>query len=136
LKGSFMLFPKITALLAIFLALLLTVLTARVIMKRQNAKVAFGDGGSGQLSQIVRTQANLTETAPMLLIVLGLAEAAGAAALSITIVAAVYAVARVAHVIGLSSGEGTGPLRTVGGAGTLLSLVAASLLAAATIFLH
>lgn len=120
-------FPQITACLAVFITLLLVVLTARVSIRRQSTSTPFGAGDTA-MTRSVRVQANLTETAAILLVTLGLAEGAGAPVVGVTVVATLYAVARIAHVIGLATGDGTGPFRAIGGGGTLLSLVAAAAL--------
>ncbi|WP_299284886.1 MAPEG family protein [uncultured Tateyamaria sp.] len=118
-----MTFPQTTAWLAVFLGFLVLVLTARVSIARQNSGTPFGDGSIGQT---VRAQANLTETAALVLILLGLAEMGGARGLFVTVIAVFYAVVRVVHAIGVTSGDGNGPLRIVGGGGTLLTLLASS----------
>ena len=71
----------VTSLTAIALALWLIVLTLRVVRMRRSAGVAIGDNGDRALAKAIRGQANLTEQAPIALIVMGLAELQGASLL-------------------------------------------------------
>lgn len=121
-----MIFPTITAYLTIFLTLVVTVLAFRVSVKRQNEGVNFGEGENSALTRVIRTHGNLTESAPFVLISLALAEAGGSTPLFIIIIAIIYAVSRVCHIAGMAQGAGNGPLRAVGGLGTLVSLLASA----------
>ena len=64
----------ITTLAASALALLLFVVSLRVIFFRRKNRISIGDGGEEELAYRVRAQANLTEYAPITLILIGLAE--------------------------------------------------------------
>lgn len=128
-----LIFPEITSYLAVFLTVLLAVLTARVSVRRQSTATPFGEGDTS-MTRHVRMQANLTETAAIVLVTLGFAEAAGASAMGVSGVAILYAVARIAHVIGLGTGDGTGPFRAIGGGGTLVSLIASAVLLGFEVF--
>ena len=68
----------ITSLTALALGLWLIVLTVRVVLIRRRDKVVIGDNGDRVLAKAIRAQGNLTEQAPMALIVMGLAEVQGA----------------------------------------------------------
>lgn len=127
-------YPEITAILAVFLGALLLILTASAIVQRQSAGVSIGDGGKSSLSLAIRAQGNLIETAPIVLILLMLAEAASAPSLHALVVACVYGIARVAHAIAFLFAGGQGPLRILGALGTLLSILGASSVLAIQVF--
>jgi len=71
----------VTALHAGLLALWIIYLTMRVVRRRVAAQISIGDGGDAALAHLVRAHGNAVETIPLALILLGLAEAAGAPAL-------------------------------------------------------
>ena len=68
----------VTSLTAVALGLWLIVLTVRVIGMRRKGRVVHGDNGDKALAKAIRGQANLTEQAPMALILMALAELQGA----------------------------------------------------------
>ncbi|MDB5673938.1 MAG: putative rane protein, partial [Sphingomonas bacterium] len=68
-----------TALTASALALLLVFLSITTIRMRMKHKAAFGDAGEHGLTSAIRAHGNLTEYAPMGVILIGLLEASGAA---------------------------------------------------------
>jgi uncharacterized protein len=65
----------ITSLYASLIALLLLILSARVILFRRNANINLGHGDNVTMERCIRAQANLTEYAPIALILLALLEA-------------------------------------------------------------
>ena len=66
--------PIITGLYAGLLGIFLCVLTAQVGILRGKLGISLYDGGDKQLGLTIRRQANLTEQAPMALIVIALVE--------------------------------------------------------------
>lgn len=68
----------VTAFYAGLLGLLLVLLSARVIRARQTEKVSLGHGGATVLERRIRAQGNLTEYAPIGLILVGALELATA----------------------------------------------------------
>ena len=82
------------------LTLLLMLLTFRVIQLRFATKILLGDGGDPLLAAAIRGHGNLTEYAPMALILIGLLEFAGAAMTPLAWLAGIFVAARVAHASG------------------------------------
>ncbi|WP_341705846.1 MAPEG family protein [Ferrovibrio sp.] len=64
----------VTPLYAALCAILLVMLSLRVVRYRRRHLVSLGDGGHADLQQAIRAQANLTEYAPMGLLLLLLLE--------------------------------------------------------------
>jgi uncharacterized membrane protein YecN with MAPEG domain len=118
--------PMISALYAAILGLLGAALTANVIANRVRSGVDAGDGGVAKLAQAIRAQGNFVEQAPLALIVIALAEAAGARALVVHILGAVLVAARLASAYALNRSLGQSPLRQFGGGVSVLILAAAS----------
>jgi len=102
----------ITALTAALLGLLLLILAILTVRQRLKLKVAFGDGADAGLIAASRSHANLAEHAPIVLIMLGLLENAGANETLLMSVAGAFVIGRVAHVFGLHmpSEPGKAPL--------------------------
>jgi uncharacterized membrane protein YecN with MAPEG domain len=111
------------ALLAIWLAM-------RVGRVRAAHKIAHGDAGNPLLLRRMRAQANYVEYTPFVLILIGLIELAGRGGLWLTIVAGIYLLARIAHAFGMDNDVALNPLRGVGIAVTLLSLLGLGIYAA------
>ena len=121
-----MVFPTITALCAAVLAILQIGLMLTVGLTRAKTGVGIGDGGSAELALLIRRHANLTENAPIFLIVLALVELGGGATWAVAALAATFLLARVAHAIALSQTPDAHPLRPVGALGTVASIVCAA----------
>ena len=114
------------------LQVLLALYTSR---GRAKFKTGLGDGGHEELERRIRMHGNLTENAPMFLILLGLVESSGLHPWLATVLGPVFVVCRVSHAYGLSAtfGPGANPFRAIGVLGTLIGMVvlAAALLATA-----
>jgi len=109
------------------LGLLGALLTINVIINRVRARIDAGDGGVAGLAQAIRAHANFVEQAPMALIIIALAEAAGARTLVIHALGAALLVSRFASAFALSRSLGQTPLRQLGGGTAVLVAVAAAL---------
>ena len=96
----------ITTLYAALLALLFIALAALVVRGRLRHKINLGAGPGGEIEPQVRAHANLAEYAPILLILLLLAELGGAAAWLLHVAGAGFVIARVMHAAGLSRTRG------------------------------
>jgi uncharacterized protein len=118
--------PSITALYAALLGLLGAALTVNVIINRVNARVDAGDGGVTKLAQAIRAQGNFVEQAPLAILVIALAEAAGARALVVQILGIALVASRLASAYALNHSLGQSPLRQFGGGTSVLVLAAAS----------
>jgi hypothetical protein len=111
----------ITSLFTALLALLLLVLSFRVIGIRRAEKISLGTGGSATLEKRCRSHANFCEFVPMALLLLGLLEAGGAEAATLYGLGGLLLVARLAHPLGI---EGAGLIfRMIGMLGTFAVLV-------------
>jgi uncharacterized protein len=127
-------FPATTALCAAILGLLAAALTLNVILKRVRTKVDIGDGGVAALGQAIRAQGNFVEQAPLALIIIGLAEAAGARAAVVWALAGLLVASRLASAIALNRSLGQSPLRQFGGGTSILVLGAASIVLLLALF--
>jgi uncharacterized membrane protein YecN with MAPEG domain len=87
----------VTAVFAGLLALWLMFLQARVIAFRGRRRVALGDGGLPEGERLTRAHANAAENIPVFLILLGLAEASGAAGWAVALLGATFLAGRVLH---------------------------------------
>jgi uncharacterized protein len=129
-----MTFPATTALCAAILGLLGAALTINVIVNRVRTKVDTGDGGIAALAQAIRAQGNFVEQAPLALMVIGLAEAAGARAAVVWAIAGLLVASRLASAVALNHSLGQSPLRQFGGGTSILVLAAASIVLLLALF--
>ena len=120
--------PAVASLYAVLLAALAVALTVRVIVFRARTGVQAGDGGDTAFGRAIRAHANFAEQVPLALLLIVLAEIAGARAGAIHALGAVLVVARLASAVGLSRGAG-GP-RQAGAGLTLLVIATAAVLLA------
>jgi uncharacterized membrane protein YecN with MAPEG domain len=119
----------VTPLYAGLLGLLLIVLAFNISRYRVGLKISFGDGGHPGLKRAIRAHANLTENAPLGLILLLSVEVQGFSALVVHALGATLVIGRVLHAFGLSRNEATSVGRAGGILLTWLMILAASLLA-------
>ena len=126
--------PSTTALCAAILGLLGAALTINVIVNRVKTKVDTGDGGIAALAQAIRAQGNFVEQAPLALIVIGFAEAAGARAAVVWVLAGLLVASRLASAYALNRSLGQSPLRQFGGGTSVLVLAAASIVLLLALF--
>lgn len=118
----------VTALYASLLACLFVALSARVIAMRRGARVSLGDGGSGELLQTMRVQANFAEYAPFALLVLALAESLQTPGWALHLIGLTLLTGRCAHAYGVSRGKEDFRFRV---AGMILTFTATLVAAAA-----
>jgi uncharacterized membrane protein YecN with MAPEG domain len=114
---------------AALLGLLGAALTINVIVNRVKSRVAAGDGGVPKLAQAIRAHCNFAEQAPIALIVILVAEAAGVSAIAINILGALLVLSRLATAYTLNRTLETTRLRVFGGGLGILVLAAASIIA-------
>ena len=100
------------------------ILAFRVSMGRGKHKITMGDGGNTDMIVRMRTHANFVEYVPLLLVLLGLLELAGANHTALIGGAAVLVVARIFHAIGMA---GPMALRVTGAMATYLLLTVGSI---------
>jgi uncharacterized membrane protein YecN with MAPEG domain len=114
---------------AAVLGLLGAALTVNVIVNRVKGGVTAGDGGVPKLAQAIRAHCNFIEQAPLALIVILVAEEAGARPLAINLLGLLLVISRLASAVALNRTLGETPLRVVGGGLGVVTLAGASIIA-------
>ena len=97
---------KITALYAGLNGLILLVLAMRVARQRRGSKVGLGTGGDSALERASRIHGNAAENIPIVLILLGLAEACGSSPILLHAIGSALTLGRLLHVWGLMQSSG------------------------------
>jgi uncharacterized membrane protein YecN with MAPEG domain len=119
--------PVLSTGYAAVIGLLAAALTVRVILNRVKTGVQAGDGGNAKLAQAIRAHGNLTEQAPLALLLIVLLETTGAPAVLVHGLGIVLVVARLASAWGLSRSLGQSQGRQAGAGLTIGVLVVAAL---------
>lgn len=114
----------ITGLYAALSALLVVVLSIRVVMRRVSARISLGDGDDKELKKRIRAQANAIEYLPLALLLLLLLELNQTQPLLVHGCGIVLVGARVVHGFGLSRTGGVSPERLAGTSLTWLVMLA------------
>ena len=109
-------------------ALLVLVLSARVVVRRFAVRVGIGDGDDRELRKRIRVQANAIEYLPIALLLLLALEWNQTRPEILHACGITLIVARIAHAIGLSLSSGTSFGRLVGITLTFLVMLAMALL--------
>ncbi len=117
---------EITALYAASLGLLFILLSFRVSKHRLADHVSLGDGNNPALGQAIRAHGNFAEYVPLALILIGLAEAQGAATLLLHALGGGLLVGRVLHAWGISQPNAVHNARKLGIVLTWLAIVVSS----------
>ncbi len=120
----------ITALYAGLLAVLLFVLSIRVIGLRGNPAfsfIAYGKGDDELLQRAIRAHGKFTEYVPIMLILLSFLELSDASELKLHMLGGAFLLGRVMHGICMGFMRSNMPLRVGGTALTLFPLVAAAI---------
>ncbi len=113
---------KITALYAGLNGLILLVLAIRVARQRGVSKVGIGTGGDAVLERAIRIHGNAVESIPIVLILLGLAEACGSKPLLLHGIGIALTLGRLFHIWGLTRSSGASFGRVAGMSLTWLAL--------------
>ncbi len=116
---------QITTLYAVLLAVLALVLSVMVSIHRGKTGVSLGSGGDTALQIKMRRFGNFEENVPLALILLALAEAAGAGATWLHASGAILLVSRLVHPFGLDPARPAAPARIAGSLGTKLAMLIA-----------
>jgi len=114
----------VTALTVSVLAVLLFVLSIRVIKSRRSEQVSLGDAGNEILQRRIRGQANLTEYGPFGIFLILVAELQSANLIILSVVAAAFVLGRLLHGYAFGFTEKSMRLRVRGMQFTLLSMLA------------
>lgn len=115
-------FP-VTTLYSLPLAVIFLVLFLRVVRLRGAYGVSLGDGGHEALLERIRCHGNFVEWVPMVLILMVLAEAAGANSAALHTAGGLAVVGRLVHPFGLKARDGSNALRLIGNLGCLIATV-------------
>lgn len=121
-------FPiTITALYLSLLGLLMLFLAGCVVIMRVRRDTLVGDDGTPLFKAVVRAHANLTEYAPIALLLLLVAELNGLHGMFLHVLGGLFTLARLAHAYGMIRAEGQ--LHAARFIGTLLSWIIITVLA-------
>ncbi len=124
----------ITAFVAAVCAIMLLITGVDTVRQRIRLKAAFGDAGDAKLISASRSHGNLSEHAPIVILLIGMLEMAQANHIALMAVGALFLFGRAAHIVGLytASDPGKPPVpRQIGVVVTWLTLL---LLSGWTIF--
>lgn len=116
----------ITGLYAAILAFIQFIFAMMVVKVRRSNKISLGDGELDELQRKSRAYGNFTETVPMALLLMLIAEIGGASLFLIHVMGVVLIAARLIHHRALTSGSGHGHLRPVGMVLTFLVFILGS----------
>lgn len=103
-------------------AVLAVWLMIRVGQVRASEKVSVGDGGNERVTRRMRAHANFVESAPFVVILIGVIELSGRGTPWLAYVAAAYFLGRIAHAFGMEGGS-FGKGRMIGTLVTTLTLL-------------
>lgn len=112
---------SLTAYVAALAALALVALSLSVSLRRMKVGTELGLGDDGVLMRRIRAQGNFVEYVPLGLILLGLAEYRGAAAVVLWAIIGLLVLGRALHAAGLLTGKT--PLRAAGMLATYAALL-------------
>ena len=104
----------ITTMLTSGLGLLLLVLTVKVVTVKGVSGQSLGDGGDMPLTRSIHAQANLTEFAPLFIILVFVGELQNGNSYILGALAATFMIARLAHGYALAFSEDNAPARASG----------------------
>ncbi len=117
---------EITAIYAALLGLLFLLLSVLVTKHRLRAQVSLGDGGDARLGQAIRAQANFAEYVPIALILIALAEVAGASDILMNSLGGGLLLGRLLHAWGMNQPRAIHLTRKIGMMLTWLPILLAS----------
>jgi uncharacterized protein len=118
--------PHITALYAAPLALMMTALSVHVTMLRAKTKISLLDGGNHQLTERIRRHGNFVENAPMVLLLMMIAEMLGVSGNWLHVIGGILAAGRLIHIFGISYDKADAMPRIIGGGMTTLATLLAA----------
>lgn len=122
----------ISAFYASLLALMFFYLTVLVISHRHRKKIGLGTGGDKHFQQYIRAHGNFSEYAPLVLVMLLIAEINGSSSLLLHMAGVCLLFGRFLHALGIIRHSGTSWQRT---GGMLLTFAALLLLAVLNLWL-
>ena len=119
---------KITGFYASLIALIYIFLCYKVVFYRRKNRIEIADGGDPEILRFIRAQGNASEYIPLVLILMALTEANGAADWMMHAVGIVFVAARVIHPMGFVNKKGISFGRFYGTLFTWLTIISLSLL--------
>lgn len=117
----------ITSLYAALAALFFVFLSFRVIRIRRSERIALGDGGNRALLRAMRLQGNFAEYAPMVLLLMALAEFQGASGWALHPIGLTLLAGRTVHSLGFGREPERFRLRTAGMVLTFVAIISGAL---------
>lgn len=124
----------VTLFTASILGIMIVAASYRCAMRRLNAKIEIGTGEDKHLERLIRAQGNLTEYAPIGIILIGLLEANAVNTQLLYGLSCALIISRIMHTYGFVSGPGKNFGRFYGTMFTWLTIITASILGLWTIF--
>jgi uncharacterized membrane protein YecN with MAPEG domain len=118
--------PYVSSFYAALVGVLCVVLSVMVIRMRVSKRISIGDGDDKTMSRMTRVFGNFVEYAPLVVILLVLAELLGGAKMWLHVFGIAFIVGRIAHAIGLYRTLGINPGRTIGVVATLGTILGLS----------
>jgi len=115
--------PIISGFAAALIGVFQIILMLAVGNARRAERVSLGDGGNESLLMKIRRHGNLTENAPIFLILLGFLEITGGPKAAILALACIFVLARFSHAFALSGPGKPEIARAIGAFGTLIGIV-------------
>jgi uncharacterized protein len=109
-------------------ALSVITLAVRVSLARRAKQIDLGDGGDAEMLRRIRVHANAVEYVPLALILLLMLELSATSAMTLHVFGIWLIVARSAHAIGASLGDGPNPGRASGAMLTWLLVISMAVL--------
>ena len=120
-------FMSITPVYAGLISLVFVFLSFRVIGLRRKAHIGLGDGGNRLLMRRQRVHGNFAEYAPLVIVLMALAELQGQPAWTIHLIGICLVAGRLLHAYGVSQEPELAKLRVAGMALTFTALISGSL---------
>lgn len=119
---------KISLIYAALLSFILVFLSVKVILGRFKNKVSLGDGGHASMITLIRTHANFTEYVPFALILIMGVEFLGYSSTVVHTLGVILILARLGHIVGMTSKGSVGPARPAGMITTFSVMIVSAIL--------
>ena len=117
----------VTPVYAALFALLLVILSFRVLLMRRKLGVGVGNGDNIKLERAIGAHANFTEYVPIALLLLFFLESGGATVITLNVLCAILLLGRIIHAYGVSQVDENYRFRVLGMVMTLGVIISTSL---------
>ncbi len=117
----------VTPVYAALFALLLVILSFRVLLMRRKLGVGVGNGDNIKLERAIGAHANFTEYVPIALLLLFFLESGGATVITLNVLCAILLLGRIIHAYGVSQVDENYRFRVLGMVMTLGVIISSSL---------